>query len=260
MDLVNAAVVAAGMIVAGSINAIAGGGTVFSFTALVWAGLPLINANATNATALVPGSIGGVFALRRELAAQRRNFLLLLAPTLTGSLTGAFVVSNSAESIFRAIVPWLVLFATAVFASRNFLVRLLLKQAVRHPGEPRITRAGWVTGIVLQFLIALYGGYFGAGIGILMLTSLSIMGFHDVVRMNALKNALAIGINGTAALFFIFAGRVVWQYALLGAVFSMIGGYVLARLARRIDQDVLRAAVIAAGIVVSAWMFWRLSA
>lgn len=261
MDLLTQAVVFVAFVIASSINAIAGGGTVFSFTALAWAGLPLIPANATNATALVPGSLGSAFAFRRDLVSQWRIFFLLLIPTITGSLLGAFVVTNTSEAIFRRIVPFLVLFATLVFAGRNRITRLAIRKPASAEAlgvEERITPLSLALGGVLQFIIALYGGYFGAGIGILMLTSMSVMGMTNIHRMNALKNPLAIAINGTASLFFILSGRVLWSVVWWAAIGSLVGGYVVARLARRMDQDVIRAIVVVAGLVVSVWLFVRL--
>ena len=129
MDPIRLIVIFVAAIVAGAVNSIAGGGTVFSFTALAWAGLPLINANATNATALVPGSLGGAIALRRELIPQWRSLVILLIPTITGSLLGAFTVANTSETIFRSVVPFLVLFATLVFAGRNRIMRLAKRTA-----------------------------------------------------------------------------------------------------------------------------------
>ena len=260
MDMMNYLVVALGTIVAGAINAVAGGGTVFSLTALAWTGLPLIRANATNQTALIPGSIGGMIAFRHELLSQWRTLAILFIPTVGGSLLGAVVVVSTAESIFRSIVPFLVLFATLVFAGRERIARAFLRRSTTSViADPQISPTGYVLGCVLQFAIAFYGGYFSAGIGILMLTALSVMGMSDVVKMNAVKNALAVAINTTSALFFIFGSRVEWQYALLGALCSLIGGYGLGRLALRINQQALRGAIVVAGFVVSAWMFWRLS-
>jgi hypothetical protein len=264
MDILTLVVVFSAAIVAGAINAIAGGGTVFSFTALAWTGLPLIIANTTNQTALVPGSVGGIIAFRRELIPQWRAFLVLLTPTIAASLLGAKVVTSIPEDVFRRSVPFLVLFATLVFAARNLIIQWALRQpalvtaGASIPIEQPITPIGYVLGMVLQFIIALYGGYFGAGIGILMLTSMSVMGMRDIIKMNALKNALAAGINGTAAMSFILDSKVEWSFALLGALGSLIGGYVLASLARRINQDVLRLAVVIAGVVVSAWLYIRL--
>ena len=258
MDIFRLSVIFLAALAAGGINAIAGGGTVFSFTALAWAGLPLVRANATNATALVPGSVGGAFALRRQLAPQWRTLAVLLVPSIAGSLFGAFTVANTPEAIFRAIVPFLVLFATLVFAVRNRIIRLAARGAVSERPADQISPAGLVAGAIAQFVIAFYGGYFGAGIGILMLTSLSLVGMSDVIKMNALKNALAVSINGTAAIFFAFDQKIEWPIAIMAAVAATLGGYVLARLALRINQDTLRAVIVVAGVVVSAWLFFRL--
>ncbi len=259
MDPFQLAVIFLAAMLAGAINAIAGGGTVFSFTAMAWAGLPLVPANATNATALVPGSFGSAVAYRHHLGGLRGTLILLLIPTITGSLLGAFVVANTPESIFRRVVPFLILFATLIFASRNFLTRLARRRSgIVKTDVEAISPLGYAAGMVLQFIISFYGGYFGAGIGILMLTSLSIMGLVDIHRMNLLKTILAVFINGTAAVFFIFDGKVIWPVALVAAVGALIGGYGLARLARRINQDTLRWSVVVAGLVVSAWLYWRL--
>jgi uncharacterized membrane protein YfcA len=259
MDPLRSAVVALAAMAAGAVNAVAGGGTVFLFSALVWYGLPAVRANATNAAALVPGSIGGAFALRRELRTELGLFALLLVPTVLGSLAGAFVVVNTAESIFRRVVPFLILFATVVFAHRGRITRWAKRgHAPVLPGSHHPARLAYALGMALQFLIAFYGGYFGAGIGILMLTSLGVIGMTDILKMNALKNALAVGINGTAAVFFILSGRVQWPVGLVAAGFALAGGYGLATFARRIDPERLRWGVVVAGVVVSIWMFVRL--
>lgn len=260
MDFLQLLVIFVSFMLAGGINAIAGGGTVFSFTGLLWAGLPTVMANATNATALVPGSIGSLVAYRRDLRPVWRTFVVLLIPTIAGSLLGALVVVNTAESTFRQIVPFLVLFAVLVFAGRNFITRLgkQAQAAVTHGNRHHVSRVGYVVGIALQFLISFYGGFFGAGIGILMLTSFSVMGMRDVHRMNALKVALAAFINGTAAISFLIGGKVNIPIAILGAVGATVGGYALARLAKRVNQNTLRAGIVVAGLVVVGWMFYRL--
>ncbi|MBM4425502.1 MAG: sulfite exporter TauE/SafE family protein [Chloroflexi bacterium] len=260
MEMLRLVVVALAAMAAGAVNSVAGGGTVFNFSALVWYGLPVVRANATNATSLIPGSIGGAYALRRELRQQSRTLIILLTPTVLGSLLGAFTVANTSESIFRRVVPFLVLFATIIFANRNRITQWAKRnEAAPTPAsDHHFSPLGYATGIALQFLISFYGGYFGAGIGILMLTSLSVMGMSNILKMNALKNALAVGINGTAMVFFILSNRVEWPIGLFAAVFAMIGGYGLASFARRVDQDKLRWGVVIAGVVVSAWMFVRL--
>lgn len=257
MDWLRYTVVFVAAMIAGAINSVAGGGTVFNFSGLVWFGLPTVNANATNATSLIPGSLGGAAALYNELKSQWREFILLLIPTILGSLIGAFTVWQSSEAIFKAIVPFLILFATLVFASRDAITSWVKNRQAATTVQG-VSPVGYAAGMVLQFVISFYGGYFGAGIGILMLTSLSIIGMTNMHKMNALKNILAVGINGTAAVFFIQKGLVVWPVAIVAAIGAMLGGYGLARFAKRIDQIVLRRFVIVAGIVVTIYMFVRL--
>jgi uncharacterized membrane protein YfcA len=250
-------VVAVSAMVAGAVNSVAGGGTVFNFSGLVWFGLPTVEANATNATSLIPGSFGGAVAMWPELKPQWRTFIILAIPTVLGSLIGARTVVNSPEAVFRRVVPFLVLFATLVFALSNHITRWVRRKAAEQ-ADDRPGFWNYAVGVVVQLVISIYGGYFGAGIGILMLTSLSLMGMTNLLRMNAIKNMLAVTINGTAMIYFIRSGAVVWPVALFAAVFALIGGYGLGRYARRIDQNILRWGVVIAGIVVSIWMFARL--
>jgi uncharacterized membrane protein YfcA len=250
-------VVAVGAMVAGAVNSVAGGGTVFNFSGLVWFGLPTVEANATSATSLIPGSFGGAVAMWPELKPQWRTYLLLAIPTIIGSLIGARTVVNSPEAVFRRVVPFLVLFATIIFAASNRITRWARRNAAGQT-EEKLGFWNYTLGVVVQLVISIYGGYFGAGIGILMLTSLRTMGMTDLLKMNAIKNMLAVTINGTAMIYFIRSGTVVWEVALFAAVFALIGGYGLGRFARRIDQNVLRWGVVIAGIVVSIWMFARL--
>ncbi len=254
---------------AGGINAVAGGGTVISFPAAALS-LSLISANATNAFALVPASLGSVTAYREDLRNQKRTLLLLLIPTFLGALCGAWVVANTPEAIFRRVVPFLILFAALLFAfSRriNAFVKQRANSNVKHqtsnasaPPHLRtsaLSSRGLLFAGIVQFLIALYGGYFGAGIGILMLSSLSLAGMRDIHRMNALKAALSAGINGTAVVFFALNGRISWPLGIWMAFGALIGGYVMARLAKRINQNYLRAFVVVMGIVAAAFMFAR---
>jgi hypothetical protein len=259
MDILRLILVAVGAMTGGAVNSVAGGGTVFNFTGLVAYGLPTVNANATNATALAPGSLGAAVAMRHELRGQLRTLAILLVPTVAGSLLGAIVVANSPEAVFRRIVPFLIMFATLVFALRNRFTRWAKRResTAAPAGEREITPLGYALGICLQFLISFYGGYFGAGIGILMLTSLSVMGLVSIHKMNAIKNLLAVSVNVTAMFYFIRAGTIVWPMALFAAVFAIVGGYGLGRYARRINPDHMRWGVVVAGVVVSIWMFVR---
>jgi uncharacterized membrane protein YfcA len=242
-------------VIAGGINSVAGGGTLISFPSLLAAGVPSILANATNTAALVPGSASSAIAYRADLAPNRKLLLTLLIPSLIGGLLGAVALVVTPPAVFNVIVPFLVLFATLLFAGRNLFNRLA---RVDRQEEKPVTWIGNVWGITFQILVAAYGGYFGAGIGILMLASLSIMGLRDIHRMNAIKTVLAVAINGVALAYFILQDKVVWPYAILMAAGAIIGGYGGARLAKRVNQGAVRGFVIAAGLVVSAWLFYRL--
>lgn len=237
----------------GALNAIAGGGSLISFPSLVAYGVPTVPANATNTTALWPGSVGSVFAFWHEVRQQKSLVALLLVPSLVGGLLGAFVLVSTPEAIFRRIVPFLVFFATCLFAGRDLFARIG-KHSPDGP-EEHITLAGGVWGILFQTAIATYGGYFGAGQSIMMMASLSIMGLRDIHRINGLKTALAVSVNGIALIYFALRGIIVWHLALVMGVGAIFGGYVAARVSKRIDQNLLRNFVIAVGVIVSVWLF-----
>ncbi len=243
---------------AGAVNAIAGGGTVISFPGFLFAGLPDKIANASNAMALVPGSLGGAFALRRELRANLRTFLILLVPAIAGAFLGANVLANTSDDSFRKIVPFLILMATVLFAfSKRINAWVRAKRGTVATTGDHPSNTSLALGIIMQFVIAFYGGYFGAGMGILMLSLMSIIGMTDLLKMNAIKNGLAAAINATAVVYFAAAGKIDWNLALFAAVGALIGGYGLARFARRIPQSYIRAFVIVFGCVAAVWMFYR---
>jgi uncharacterized membrane protein YfcA len=255
MDALNLVVLFLSAMLAGAINAVAGGGTIFSFTALSLS-LPMINANATNSASLWAGSLSSAFSFRGQLRSQLREFLILLAPTVLGALTGAFVLTQTSELLFRRIVPFLILFAVSLFAFKDQIGRAFRRVSpAEHDGH--ISLLGFVWGVAFQFLVAFYGGYFGAGIGILMLSSFSLMGMRDIHKMNALKNPLAFVINGLAAIFLLLRGVVVIPLAILMGIGAMIGGYVSAHFSQRLDPRLIRGFVIFFGVLVSAWMFYR---
>jgi uncharacterized protein len=241
----------------GAINSVAGGGSLIAFPALLALGVPYgvtpVLANATNTAALLPGSISSAIAYREELPTMRRVLLTLLPASLVGGLLGAIALVAAPE-VFGRIVPFLVLFATLLFAGRDLFNRLTKKNG---SVEKPVSWIGNIWGVLFQIAVATYGGYFGAGIGILMLASLSIMGLHNIHRMNAVKTVLAAAINGVALIYFIAQGKVVWPLALLMAVGAIIGGYGGARLAKRVDQRYVRGFVVVAGLLVSVWLFVR---
>jgi uncharacterized protein len=247
--------------IAGSINAVAGGGTLFSFSALGLA-LPLRLANATNAALLTPSAISASIVFLKELRRLWRRFVLLMLPTVLGAYLGAIVLVNTSDALFRRVVPFLILFAVMLFALKDPLTRWVRqlrgrgqREAAHNAGA--ISLPGWIWGLGFQFVIAFYGGYFGAGIGILMISSFSLMGMDDMHEMNGLKNPLAALMNGIAAARFIGDGLVHWEYALPMAVCAMTGGFLAARVSKRINQKYLRGFVIVYGVIIAAYMFGR---
>lgn len=238
--------IAGAAFVAGMINSVAGGGTLVSFPVLVWAGRDAVLANATSTVALWPASLAGVYGFRREFEGGGwRDVAALAAPSLAGGVLGAVLLLRTPSGLFARLVPFLILFATGLI----MLQEPLSRRVGRAEGE-RPSRAWWAGAMVFQFLVGVYGGYFGAGIGILMLASLALLGFTDIYRMSAVKNLLAVLINGVAAFYFVVAGAVVWFDVLLMMLAAIAGGYLGARLAYRLGRRFVRVAVIVIGLVM----------
>jgi uncharacterized membrane protein YfcA len=237
---------------AGAVNSVAGGGSLISFPSLVAFGQPAILANATNTAALWPGTLSSALAYRRDTLLHRDLLWTLLLPSVVGGLLGAFVLVSTPPELFDRVVPFLVLFATALFALRGPITRWTRGEGGE---DEHVSSGGRLWGVTFQLFVATYGGYFGAGIGILMLGSLSVMGLRDIHRMNGLKTILGTLINVIAFVFFVAKGLVVWPLAILMAVGAIAGGWVGARGAKRVDQRLLRAFVIAVGVIVSVWLF-----
>lgn len=242
------AVVALAGVLAGAINSIAGGGTLVSFPALLWIGRDPILANATNTIAMWPGSLAGAFGYRRELSTMRRWLLLLMIPSLAGGALGSWLLLRTPSSVFEKLVPFLILGATLLLAAQEMITRRLGTVARTHE-KPA---AAWITFVfTFQLLVGLYGGYFGAGMGILMLAALGLIGLTDLHQMNGLKNILAVCINGIAALYFVSAGAVIWRDVLVLAAGTIAGGYLGARMARRLGRKFVRVAVIVIGVLMT---------
>jgi hypothetical protein len=273
MDMMEALVIAAAAFAAGLINSIAGGGTLLSFPALIWIGRDPILANATSTVALWPASLAGVYGFRRELKGGRRWLIAFGAPSLVGGVLGAALLLRTPSETFGRLVPFLILFATLLIALQGPLSRWLGRgpgaAGVEGAGEvedegdeaadsgARPSQAWWAGAVVFQFFVGVYGGYFGAGIGILMIGALGLLGFADIHRMNALKNVLAILINGVAALWFIVSGAVVWADVLLMMAAAAAGGLVGPRLAYRVGRRAARATVVVVGLVMTVALFFQ---
>jgi uncharacterized protein len=236
---------------AGIINSIAGGGTLLTFPSLM-AVLSPVMANATSTIAVFPGTLASAWAYRRDAGHPPRLLWWLLGPSVLGGLLGTWLVTSTDERIFAALVPWLILAAALLFALQPVVARYT-KQAAREAGtmsQRRLLLLAFV-----QFGVGIYGGYFGAGMGIMMLCALAYMGLRDVHEMNSLKTLLAGAINIAAAALFISEGKVVWRYALPMAFFCAIGGYMGAKIALRVSSAVVRNVVIAIGIFLAVYYF-----
>ena len=252
--------------VGGAVNAVAGGGTLLTFPALTGF-LPPAYANATSTVALLPGSFASALGYRTEVAQTRRFILMLLVPSAVGGFLGAALVSADTEA-FAVLVPWLILTAAVLFLLQQPASRWLHARMTRPstPGDPTTTPAArrrrlrpllLLGMLVFQFGVAVYGGYFGAGIGILMLTALGFMGVGDIHRMNAVKTVLAAVINAASVAEFVRAGLIRWEYAGAMAAAAIAGGYAGARVSRRLPVRYVRWSVIVIGFGLAAVYFLR---
>lgn len=252
MSLWQAPLVFLAAFIAGMMNSVAGGGTLVTFPTLVWMGIDPIRANVTCTVALWPGSLGAMFGFRRELGDSRGWMLLLGAPSVVGGLIGARLLLLTPSPLFASIVPYLILFATVLFAVGEPLVRRLrARDGHESIRSKRQERAWWAGAIIFQFFVAIYGGYFGAGMGFLMLAALGLMGLTDIHQMNGLKSFLVVCINIVAAIYFILSGRVEWSYAAVMVVGAIAGGYGGAGLARKLGRGFVRIAVIGIGVLMA---------
>ncbi len=237
-----------GALLAGAINAVAGGGTLITFPALLWLGFDPVVANITNTVALWTGSLSGAFGFRKRLAETKSLLLPFLLSSSLGAITGALILVKTPSQTFKSVVPFLVFFAVFMLAFSELIKKLLAKFALQE-GRGLLTFA-----LLLQFMTGLYGSYFGAGIGIMMLASLTLSGLKNIHSANALKNLLGFSINLLGAVIFILSGKVSWSYALVMMPGFALGGYAGAKLSQRFRPKVVRIFVVLWGIALGVYM------
>lgn len=234
-------------VLAGAINALAGGGTLISFPALLAVGVPAVSANVTNTVALIPGYLGATFAQVADLRGQEQRLWWLLPTGVVGGLIGGIILLNTGEELFSAIVPYLILLASGLLAIQE-PVRAWLVRRTEQAGHKPASEA-WT--VLPLGLAAVYGGYFGAGVSVIVLAVLGLVLDDSLTRLNALKQAISFSINIAAAIFFVFSGQVVWSAAAVMAVGALAGGALGGRFAGRIRPSLLRLVVVVIGVVVA---------
>ena len=244
----------AASLIAGVINAMAGGGSFISFPAMLAIGVPPIQANATNTVALWPGQLASVWALHGDL--RRDLVTVVVTASILGGVSGAFVLLHTPQVTFMHMVPWLLLSASLLFWVSGPVSRWLR----RRTDEPHIPRTPAMIPLFFAIIpVTFYIGYFGAGAGFLLMSALALFGVEEMNSLNSLKVLAACLSNFCAVVTFIFGGAIVWHYCLVSMVFAGIGGYVGAQYARRMNPAVLRTIVVVTGCTMAAYFFWRQS-
>lgn len=251
MDAAHVALVAGAALAAGAVNAIAGGGSLLTFPALVAAGLPTVTASVTNTVALCPGYLGATWAQRRELAGQGPRLGTLVPLSAVGGLAGGLLLLHTSESLFRSVVPFLILFAAVLLALQDVIRKRLFGHA-RHARSLAVA-------VVPVGLAAVYGGYFGAGVGVIMLGFLGIALDDNLIRLNALKQALSLACNIAAAVFFLTSGRIDWTVTAIMAGAALLGGLLGGALVSRIPANVLRWVIVTFAVGLAAIYLMRLA-
>jgi len=239
---------------AGAVNALAGGGTLISFPALVALGVPEVSANITNTVALCPGYLGGALAQKADLAGQKKRLMLLIPAGITGGLIGGILLLCISEQVFHILVPFLILLAAVLLAVQN-----RIKTWIRsHTGHDGSDGRGCRNAFVPVGLSAVYGGYFGPGLSVIVLAVLGLFFDDSLTRLNALKQCISLAINVAAAVFFLFSGLVIWYLALVMAAGALLGGMLGGRIAGRINPGLLRGLVVVVGLVIGTYFLIRL--
>lgn len=237
---------------AGAVNALAGGGTLITFPTLTALDFPAVSANVTSTVALFPGYFGATWAQRKDLRGQESRLKLLLPAAIIGGLTGGIFLLLSGEKLFRQLVPFLILFAALLLAMAEPLRKRLLRN---RPAAHSRRGTDYLVAIPAIIAVAIYGGYFGAGLSVIVLAFLALIFEDSLTRLNALKQAVAFATNSAAAIFFLFSGQVNWGVAAVMAFSALLGGVAGGKLAGRVNPTVLRWIVVLIGLVISIIFF-----
>ena len=243
--------------VGGALNSVAGGGSFIGLPALMFAGVPAVSANATNTLALWPASISSAWAYRRELATARSWMRSLGLVSLAGGVLGGLLLIRTSDAAFLRLLPWLLFVAAATFSLGSTL-RRVFQHPTGEAAEHSTGEAAQHAAVLLfQFLIAIYGGYFGGGMGIMTLAALTIAGMTDIHEMNAVKSVLAVAINGVALAEFVALGAIAWAPGLIMMAGGIAGGYAGAATARRVDPQAVRVLVTVVAWSMTVYFFLR---
>jgi hypothetical protein len=230
---------------AGLVNALAGGGTLITFPTLMAMGMPAVNSNMTNTVALLPGYLGGIIGQKKDLQGQRSRLWLFIPAGAVGGLIGALLLRVTSEKLFSDLVPYLILAASALLAVQDPVKAWLTQRA---QAGKKASSESWA--VLPVGLAAVYGGYFGAGLSVIILAVLGLVVNDNLTRLNAIKQSISFSANVTAAVFFAFSGLVNWPVALVMAVGALAGGMLGGRLAGRIKPATLRWLVVGIGVVI----------
>ncbi len=236
---------------AGAVNALAGGGTLITFPMLTFLGIPAVAANVTNTVALCPGYFGGTLAQWNDLKTQKNRLWLIVPASIVGGVVGGYLLLMTGEKLFKELVPYLILLASVLLAVQDPVRAWLVRRM--GAGHANLEKVTWLP----VGLASIYGGYFGAGLSVIVLSALGLTLEDSMTRLNALKQAVAFSVNVAAAIFFIFSGQVVWSAALVMAVGALIGGTLGGRLAGKIKPSTLRWTVVTIGVIISIIYFVR---
>ncbi len=252
LSLLHGLLLFATAVLAGGLNAVAGGGTFFTFPILLFTGVPPVAANATSSVAVWPGVIASAFGYRDLLTKHKSMLPLMIGIGLVGGWLGAELLLMTPDATFRDMIPWLLLVATALFAFGRPITDWTSRT---FSSSPKLERFRVAFSSLFQLIISIYGGFFGAGIGILMLAMLQCLGMKDIHDMNAFKAALGAGIHGSAVVTFILSGIIFWPQAIIMVAGAMLGGYATARLALKMSQQTVRLFVILVGSATTIYFF-----